>query len=189
MAERRDEPNPIDQLVDLLVYAPVGFLYEYQEVLPKLIKRGRSQVQLARVVGQMAVRGRADPADVVEVAASVAARALTELGAALGLPVEESSTGRGPTDESRGRTAGRTTDRPSASPSLAEAHGAGATTGGADEGSPAPMPIANYDALTAREIIALVPNLSAEQRSAVRAHELAGRARKTVLAKLDQLDG
>ena len=36
MAE--EERNPIDQLVDLFVYAPVGLLYEYDEVIPRLVK-------------------------------------------------------------------------------------------------------------------------------------------------------
>ena len=50
------EDNPLEQLIELLIYAPIGLLYEYPEVLPRLIKRGRSQVQLAKFAGQLALK-------------------------------------------------------------------------------------------------------------------------------------
>jgi len=58
MTEERDDENPLDQLIDLFVYAPVGLLYEYPDVLPKLIKRGKSQVQVAQVLAKLAMGGR-----------------------------------------------------------------------------------------------------------------------------------
>ena len=88
--EEQEQANPVEQLVELMVYAPIGLLYEYQDVLPQLVRRGKSQVQLARVLGQMAVRGRSnDPSaavgEVAGVAASALARLITDVGAQMGL--------------------------------------------------------------------------------------------------------
>ncbi len=49
------------------------------------------------------------------------------------------------------------------------------------------LPIANYDTLSAVQIVPLLAELSPEEREAVRAHEEAHRGRRTVLGKLDQL--
>lgn len=182
--EQKDEANPIDQLVDLFVYAPVGLLYEYPNVLPKLIKRGKSQVQLARVVGQLAVkRGNASVSadDVAGVAATLVGRAVTEIGAAIGLaPDEDDDTPPPP-------------QAPAPPPPPAPAEAAPAVAeeppeAPVEEKKPAPLPIANYDDLKAREIIPLLDSLSASQRDTIRAHEEAGRSRKTVLGKLDRLE-
>lgn len=177
MAGEQDEVNPLDVLVDLFVYAPVGLLYEYEEVLPKLIKRGKSQVQLARVLGQMAVSGRrsdVEAGDVAAAASTLAARAITELGALVGLAPEQRPAEPAPSST-------RAPSEPEAADEIIDV----------EPGGPVeePMPIANYDDLKAREIIPLLDSLSPAQRAIVRAHEEAGRARKTVLAKLDRLDG
>lgn len=170
-----EEQNPVDQLIDLFVYAPVGLLYEYQEVIPKLVKRGKSQVQLARVVGKMATnRGGGTEAltMVAEGLASAVTRQLTDIGEAIGLapPSEQ---------------AGQDTPPPPA-PKLALV-----TSDDDDEieedAEPAVLPIARYDELTAKEIVGLLDDLEPGQLDRVRTHEEANRARKTVLGKLDRL--
>lgn len=165
--------NPVDELVDLLVYAPIGLLYEYDEVVPKLVRRGKSQVQLARVIGQVAIRqGGTDPAAAAAGALSaLVARGITELGTAIGLAPP-------PEDESEVGEAGQLDPDvdDEAEPGQDDA---GATTVG--------LPIASYDGLTAREVIALLDELDAAQQARIRAYEEANRARKTVLGKLDRL--
>ncbi len=160
MPEAEDR-SPVDQLVDLFVYAPVGLFYEYRDVLPKLITRGRSQVQLAKLLGTMAAKqGQRTVSErldgVADVATSSVAEAITEVGAKIGLAPES--------------------DRGRATPSTAE---------GVE--SSEPLPIAGYGDLTAKQIIPLLGDLTAAQRTRVRRHESAHRARKTVLAKLDSL--
>lgn len=169
MAEEDKGANPAEQLIELLVYAPVGLLYDYQDVLPKLIKRGKSQVQLARVMGQMAAnRGQNDPTgavgDMANLASGLLAKLLTEIGSQIGLaPPAEA-----PADEPTARAAApEFEDQP-------------------DQDKP--LPIARYDELTAREIIPLLEDLDPGQRARIRAHEATNRNRKTVLAKLDRLD-
>ena len=93
MANDDEEQDQIDQLVDLFVYAPIGLLYEYDEVMERLVKRGKSQVQLARVVGKLAVSGRraaGDATDMAEVATTVVSKVATEIGSLLGLAAEPS---------------------------------------------------------------------------------------------------
>ncbi len=85
-----EDSSPLDQLVELFVYAPVGMIYEYENVLPKLVKRGKSQVQLAKLLGQMAAKkGQAEVGDTVGGAvggvASVLAQSITEFGTLIGL--------------------------------------------------------------------------------------------------------
>ena len=54
------EKSPIDQALDLFVYAPLGLALIARDQLPALIARGRqqvtSQMALAKMMGQYAVR-------------------------------------------------------------------------------------------------------------------------------------
>jgi hypothetical protein len=50
-----------------------------------------------------------------------------------------------------------------------------------------PLPITNYDSLTAAQIIGLLDALSPAQRNRVANHETAHRNRRTVLGRIDQL--
>ena len=43
-----------EQILDLVVYAPIGLALEARELLPKLADRGRGQVALARLAGKVA---------------------------------------------------------------------------------------------------------------------------------------
>lgn len=177
-----EQRNPVDDLVDLLVYAPVGLLYEYDEVIPRLVRRGKSQVQLARVIGKMAMnRGGTDSLGVVaEAVATMLAKRITEIGASIGLAPPADGDEDVPKAAEPAPTAelGQRAEPapvPEASPE---------TSGEDGERS---LPIASYDALNAREIIGLLDELDAGQLARIRAHEEANRARKTVLGKLDRL--
>lgn len=202
--------NPLETLVDLFVYAPIGLLYEHEDVLPQLVKRGRSQVQLARVVGQMALRqnvaGRSSPAAQIgqlqvpiDALAAVAAQVITEFGSAIGLAPPKSmepstdttadTTTQPTTPVRRDMTVEESTDQegPEPEPSVDVAARV------ADHPEPvAPdtihrLPIARYDDLTAREIIGLLDDLTVSQLTRVGNYETANRARKTVLAKIARL--
>ncbi len=52
--------DPTEQLLDLLVYAPLGLLLEARDLVPKLAEKGRQrmggQVTVARMIGEMAVK-------------------------------------------------------------------------------------------------------------------------------------
>lgn len=178
-----DEKSPADQLVELLVYAPVGMLYEYQTVMEQVVKRGRSQVQLAKVMGKMAAqRGQNDVeenvGEVLSSAAETIAKGITEFGAAIGLAPPKTSSADDTPEEQPAKEAATEKSAPK--------------TAGSKQPEPAsklPLPIAGYDELKAREIISLLPDLDRDQRARLAKHERENRNRKTVLAKLDQLEG
>jgi hypothetical protein len=205
------DQSPLEQLVELLVYAPVGLLYEYDEVLPKLIRRGKSQVALARFVGQMVVRRGSEGAEaVLGDAVDLVARAVTEFGAVVGLAPERVEPADGTDDRAdRHHASSLGAD----SPAGGGAEEAGPDGGGdpANSGQGAPddsdahdesvgeealsddtpsddLPIVGYDELTARVIVSLLDDLTPTQRERIRQHEQANRARKTVLAKLERLE-
>lgn len=166
-------PAPISQLVDMFIYAPIGMLYEYPDVLPQLIKKGKSQVQLAKVMGEFALRkGQTDPAafatDSFASASGAIAKLITELGELFGATVANNP-------KAHGSSAGN--------PPALDVSSASAPPDSSKE----KLPIANYDKLTARDIIGLLSDITPAQRARVRAHETKNRARKTVLSKLDQL--
>ncbi len=46
--------NLIEQLSDLLIYAPLGLALEARDLLPKLVERGRGQVALLRFASKVA---------------------------------------------------------------------------------------------------------------------------------------
>ena len=53
--------SPFGAILDVFVFAPIGFALDARELMPKLAERGRNQVALLKVVGQFAVnKGRAD---------------------------------------------------------------------------------------------------------------------------------
>ena len=72
MTEHR---SPLDQVLDLVLYAPVGFVVTAGEELPRLIERGRAQmsgqVSVARLVGRFAVaQGQREAGKVVQQAST-----------------------------------------------------------------------------------------------------------------------
>ena len=176
-----EEQNPVDQLIDLFVYAPVGLLYEYQEVIPKLVRRGKSQVQLARVVGKMATnRGGGGEAFtmVAEGLASAVTKQLTEIGEAIGL-APPSSAGDDVQPPPPKLALVETPQDDEAEVEVAEED--------LEEFEAPVLPIARYDELTAKEIVGLLDDLEPGQLERIRTHEASNRARKTVLGKLDRL--
>ncbi len=189
----KDQDDHLTQLIEMLVYAPVGLLYEYQDVLPQLIKRGKSQVQLARLMAAMAARQRgqgnptgsgSDPSDAMDPEAVVSAL-LSALGEMAGDLMGSLS------DPSSNDEQGD--DRPSAVEVVVEGIEADAVDAVVIDAAVIdptvgdPMPIANYDELTAREIVGLLGDLDSEQLAKIRTYESDHRARKTILNKIERL--
>ena len=153
-------------LLDLVFFAPLGATIEFWEHLPDFARVGRDtfrrQRPAARMIGEFAVRqGRRR--------------------------FEQSLVGSGE-DRSGGRTA---------VPGTVPEPGQVAEPESGQVGEPeaeqvaepvaVDLPIANYDALSAVQIVPLLGELSPEERELIRAHEESHRARRTVLGKLDQL--
>lgn len=190
-------------LLDVMLYAPVGFLYEYRKVMPQLVKKGRSQMQLGMFIGRMAAsKGSAGAeraaADALTTMATIAARGITEFGQAVGLappedeapPVEVTTELPPPPDAGQSSAPKDTPATKPAGKKSVSKKSAGKKSASKKAAAPKGprLPIAGYDELTAREVVALVGDLTAPQRARLRKHEEANRNRKTILAKLDRLD-
>ncbi len=160
-----DRKRPIDHVLDLFVYAPLGFVMTLEEVVPQLVEKGHQQVSMARMFGQFAVQtGTKEVRKRVEHLA------------------ERGTNGPSP--------APRPTVVPDAAPEAAPAAQAPAAApahDGAAAPSAAELAIPDYDSLAASQVVPRLDGLAAEEREAVRRYEAAHRGRKTILSKLAQL--
>ncbi len=184
MTEHR---SPLDQALDLMLYAPVGFVVTAGEELPRLIEKGRSQmsgqVGVARLVGRFAVaQGQREAGKVVRQAAQV----LADLGVLAG-------DRPGPADPPAYPPPGpRLYDTDPVAPAdglefVISDDAAGpelfevVTPLGQD------LAIPGYDALSASQVVQRLAGLSPEELEDVRAYELNTRGRRTILNKVAQL--
>lgn len=169
-----DRKRPIDHVLDLFVYAPLGLVMNLDEVVPQLVEKGHQQVNMARMFGQFAVQTGAQEA-------RKRVEHLAERGAR---PASSSSS---------------SSSSSSASSSAAAAHAPVETVPvTADEPVPVAEEIAvvptedelaipGYNSLSASQVVPRLDGLSADERDAVRRYEAAHRGRKTILSKLAQL--
>jgi hypothetical protein len=175
-AERR---TGLDRLLDLALYGPVGLAIAARDLLPELADRGRRQLEArfaaAGMVGRLAFKEGTRQAD-------QAVRRLTDQAEALAR-----SAGLVPPVRSPAETADDPDSAAAEGPAASD--GAPTASGGPE---PAPVDVATlsipgYDTLSASQVVQRLPGLSPEELEAVRAYELAGRARKTILHRVAQL--
>lgn len=167
-----DQKHPVQQAVEYALYAPLGFALEAKRLLPTFVARGRQQVQMAKVVGHFAVtQGEKEAKVRLAKVHDQAETVLAELGLR-GAAVAGTSTAvgspRGPVE----------VDRPVTSPAPARSSAAAAD-----------LPIADYDSLAASQVIPRLEGLEPTELEAVRRYEATHRGRKTILGKVDQLQG
>ncbi len=122
MASKDDKADL--NLKDIVLYAPLGLVYDYQKVVPQLVKRGKSQMQLGLFIGRMAAnKGQSTAekatADVLTTFATIAARGITEFGQVIGLAPPEDDAPPGPIVTAAAALSGQPLIDPSADPSEA----------------------------------------------------------------------
>ena len=175
-----EERSPVDQLVDLFVYAPVGLALTVMESLPELVEKGRQRVttQTARatMIGEFGVKQAGKEArkrldDVTEL--------LSDLGVFPG--ARTAPTGGAPA--TAGSTASTESPEPSTNGKAASADAPAAEP--RPDGSALAIP--GYDTLSASQVVQRLAGLSADELEAVRAYEEATRGRRTILSKISQL--
>ena len=202
-----DQRSPLENALDLLVYAPVGLALTVAEELPKLAAKGRAQVQgqvtIARMVGQFAVaQGRKE----IEKRRVGTARPRAPAKGAGPSPGErerpETISATPPAartggDGSYERMAGRSgASEPAAEPGATASprtdgavidvdFGAGAASAPPAEG----LAIPGYDSLSASQVVQRLAGLSQEELAAVGEYEAAHRGRRTILTRVGQLKG
>ena len=173
-----DHKKPVDQMLDLFVYAPLGFALDARALLPKLIDRGRdqvtNQVTMARMMGQFAVQqGQSEAGKQIAKVQEQATTALAELGL-LGKAEEPA-----PSPE----------PAPVPEPEPAAAAPKPAAKSAAAQGSASDLAIPDYDSLAASQVIPRLAGLATGELEAVRSYEAGHRGRKTILNKIAQLQG
>jgi hypothetical protein len=172
MSERRP---PVDAALDALLYAPLGFALEARTLMPKLVERGRNQVAMAKVVGRFAVQ-----------------QGQVEAGKRLG-PVQDQVREQVESVLVDLGLAPRPAPRPTGPVAVPDAEPTAASTP-EEAASPPPAPvdpetlaIPDYDSLAASQVVPRLRALAADELEDVRAYEAAGRARKTILNRIAQL--
>ena len=151
--------NPVGAMLDVFVFAPLGFALDARELLPKLAERGRNQVALLKVVGQFAVnKGRAD-----------ADRILKPKPPAAPVPQPAPAAATPPPVTRVRPTAPAAPTTPSAEALL--------------------LPINNYDTLSASQIVPRLAGLRSDELALVQAYEDSHRRRRTILGRIAQLQG
>lgn len=182
-----DSKSPLDRVVELFVYAPVGLALSARDLVPGLVERGRRQVDpqvgVARMVGQMAVsQGRSQAEKALEHAVASAQATLEQLGV-----LDHSEPSPDPEAPSTPATSPPPPPPPSDGPIVVPAAPPVPRTGNGP--AAAGLAIPDYDSLSASQVLPRLSSLSNDELEAVRAYEHAHRGRKTILNKIAQLQG
>jgi hypothetical protein len=192
-------PRPVDVALDLLVYVPVGLAMTAAKELPKLAEKGRArvttQIAIARVVGELAVaRGRQ----------TLEKKLAPTPAPPHGGPSDQAATVFRPSTPPAGSQATVGADGPAVVPpepgrgALEEEEdeedledGAEAGPSFADETTPgvAELAIPGYDSLSASQVVQRLAGLSGPELTDVRTYEETHRGRRTILNRIDQLQG
>lgn len=186
--DREPEPepehkSPLDQALDLFVYAPLGLALAAREDLPRLAERGRAQagaqVTIARMLGRFAVSlGRREAEKAVK---EVGERLEEVLGDFLGggnAPAPPPARPARPPREPEARPT-PAASAPSTIATRAQSNGHGPSVES--------LAIPGYDSLAASQVVQRLAGLSSEELEAVREYEAATRGRKTILNRVAQL--
>lgn len=174
----RTGQEPVDRIIEVALFAPLGLLAAVREELPGWVQKGRqqlaAQVPLARAVGELAVRhGSKQARQSLDRLRRQADDLLSDMGG-----------GRAPADGPDPHEADFEQEEEVVGP---DEDWARPTPGGVDSPEAGELPIPGYDTLSASQVVQRLPGLSMEELEAVRSYELAGRARKTVLLRVAQL--
>jgi hypothetical protein len=207
-----DEPAAPDdlfeRLLDLAVYAPVGFALTVRDELPAKVRQGRqameNRVQLARFIGQLAVQTgrrelerRLEERRAANAAGGAGAGVAGDAGSVVAEPDRSADDTRADdtrADDMRAEDARAEDTR--AEDTRAEdtrAEDTAARTGPTgpvvDVEVPAAgdLPIAEYESLAAIHVVDRLRTMQRDELELVRRFEVAHRNRRTILAKIEQL--
>lgn len=188
-----EEKTPVEQALDLFLYAPLGLALSFRDELPKLIERGRTQVngqvQMAKMMGQFATQaGQKEAEKFVRQASERAAEMLGEV-------VGDHRPQPAPATSPRSSTT-TTSDAPAARTKAAsDAEHIASGNGKADVLPARPVPAADtlsipgYDTLSASQVVQRLAALGPDELEAIEVYERANRSRRTILNRVDQLRG
>jgi hypothetical protein len=190
-----DQPakSPVEAALETFVYAPIGLLFEGSTLFPQLVEKGRNQVQMARMIGQFAVRQAGEEATKAAGKLSDQAAGVLDFIGGSVTPIAEPPPAPAAPPASAPKR--RVTKADSPARAAARAVSAGGSTRAVAKAAPEVEPgevvtalaIPDYDGLSASHVVNRLAGLSPEELDAVRRYELANRGRKTILSKIAQL--
>ncbi len=186
------DKNPIeqavDQALDAFVYAPIGLVFDGPALFPKLVEKGRTQVKVARMMGEMAVQmGQKEAEKRMAKTQGPLRDALVAFGV---VPAPTPAPTPPTVDETTVTDVPVTTATSPTTSTATKPRTKRPTAGG-----PAPTPtveasalaIPDYDSLSASQVVKRLRSMARGDLDAVRAYEAATRARKTILNRITQL--
>jgi hypothetical protein len=157
-----EQRPPVERVLDVAVYAPIGLALAVCDHLPELHLRRQAvvnRVRFARFIGELAVKyGKAE-----------FERQLAERQASDAELLEVPDT-PAPAEPMTPHVA-------PVAPSTADVDAPAATS----------LPIGNYESLAAIHVVERLSSLRPDEIESIRRFESAHRARRTILAKIDQL--
>jgi hypothetical protein len=187
-----EDKSPLEQALDLFVYAPLGLAITAREELPKLVDKGRQrvsgQVTMARMMGQFAVaQGQKEAEKAVKQAAE-------RLGGRSRGPGPSATPSTGPSTRpapARAASAPKTPPAPAGATATATSTSSSAASAASTNGGGVPpadsLAIPGYDALSASQVVQRLAGLSGDELAQVGRYESATRHRKTILTRITQL--
>ena len=201
-----EQASPVEQALDLLLYAPLGLLLTVRDEFPKLVEKGRQQIAgqilVARMAGEFALGQAQKELDRRVEQATARLRELQQGGRLAAGPPTPSSAPVPEATRDRdagpdGPTAGThdapeppppwtPVPEPPAGPRSRPAGPAG-LDGAEGDGAGVGLAIPGYDLLSASQVVQRLAGLSPGELEEVRAHEAGHRGRKTILSRIHQL--
>ncbi|HXR23698.1 MAG TPA: hypothetical protein VN786_14190 [Acidimicrobiales bacterium] len=209
MSEPDADKSTAERVLDLAFYAPLGLALSFAEAVPGLARKGRSrlgpQVVLARAVGQLAVKqGYRQLVGIVTTPGAnpfssprPAGPTRKAPGSSSSAPLESGELDPldplDPRDEQDAPDELAAQDAPGAVvvplPTSRSNVGRHRNVGTPQKHAASELAIHSYDSLSAPQVVQRLAGLSRDEVAAVRAYEAATRARRTILARAEQLLG
>lgn len=190
-----DQPakSPVEAALETFVYAPIGLLFEGSTLFPQLVEKGRNQVQMARMIGQFAVRQAGEEATKAAGKLSDQAAGVLDFIGGSVTPIAEPPPAPAPPPASTPKRRPAKSDSPARAAARAVSAGGSARPAAKAARDVEPgevvtaLAIPDYDGLSASHVVNRLAGLSPDELDAVRRYELANRGRKTILSKIAQL--
>lgn len=178
-----EDRAPLESLLDVFVFAPIGAALHGTEAVETLAAKGRQDVANARVIGRLAIRrGRTEAVRLSGEVQEALGDLLVAAARAAGAPMA------GATEEPPAPDDTRHEGGPTAAPPHPPHEDGAHLTVVADAAPPADdLAIPDYDNLSASQVVPRLDDLAAEELAAVQAYERAHRGRMTILSRIAQL--
>lgn len=203
MGDNDASNDTVDRALRLLVYGPVGLACYLRDSAPTFmdvfVSRGKREVDgVRKVVEEKLGFAKTEPepapspqqrmADSLGSLTKVAAQATSMMASMAGPVVNAASNAASTVTSPRPEDgAGAATPHPGAAPTAPATPDPASTTAAAGNGADPDLPIPGYDGLSASQVIERLEGMSRGALERVRLYELAHRARRTILASIDQL--